>query len=76
VNGKDIAYRLIRDLGEVVNGRVIEFSGPGVAGLPVDVRMAVCNGAVQIGALTMIFPADDVLRDYLDGRSRGPFEAR
>lgn len=73
VNGKDIVYRLIRDLGEVVNGRVIEFSGPGVAALPMDVRMAVANGAVQIGALTIIFPVDETLLDYLDGRAREAF---
>ncbi|WP_432013619.1 3-isopropylmalate dehydratase large subunit [Streptomyces cucumeris] len=74
VNGKDVAYRLIRDLGDVVNGRVIEFAGPGLAGLSVDARMAICNGAVQVGALTMLFPADQVLTDYLDGRARGAFE--
>ncbi|MFE2179227.1 aconitase family protein [Streptomyces sp. NPDC059455] len=74
VNGKDVGYRLIRDLGDVVNGRVIEFAGPGLAGLSVDVRMAICNAAVQVGALTMIFPADQVLADYLDGRARSPFE--
>ncbi|MFE4551835.1 aconitase family protein [Streptomyces sp. NPDC056785] len=73
VNGKDVAYRLIRDLGEEVNGRVIEFSGPGVAALSVDMRMAICNGAVQVGALTMIFPADDVLTDYFSDRARGTF---
>ncbi|MFC9835568.1 aconitase family protein [Rhodococcus sp. NPDC127530] len=74
VNGKDVAYRLIRDLGDVVNGRVIEFSGPGVSSLSVDMRMAIANGAVQVGSLTMIFPADDVLHEYLEGRARHEYE--
>ncbi len=74
VNGKDVVYRLIRDLGERVSGKVLEFSGPGVGTLPMDVRLAIANGAVQIGALTIVFPCDDVLLDYLDGRAREPFE--
>ena len=74
VNGKDVVYHLIRDLGDRVGGKVLEFAGPGVATLPMDVRLAIANGAVQIGALTIVFPCDDVLLDYLDGRAREPFE--
>ncbi|WP_419827171.1 3-isopropylmalate dehydratase large subunit [Sphingomonas sp.] len=74
VSGKDIVYHLIRDLGERVSGKVLEFSGPGVATLPMDVRLAIANGAVQIGALTIMFPCDEILLDYLNGRAREPFE--
>jgi homoaconitase/3-isopropylmalate dehydratase large subunit len=73
VLGKDIAYRLLKDIGSTVNGRAIEFAGPGVASLPLDVRMGVCNGAVQMGALSMIFPADKILLDYINARARAPF---
>lgn len=73
VNGKDIVYRLITDLGEVVNGRVIEIGGPGVASLPMDVRLAIANGSVQIGSLTIVFPADDILLDYVAPRARQTF---
>lgn len=74
ITGKDVVYRLIADLGHDLDGKVIEFDGPGIAALPLDVRMAIANGAVQVGALTMIFPADEVLLDYLGGRAREPFE--
>ena len=74
VSGKDMVYRLIKDLGTIVDGRVIEFAGPGVATLSMDMRLAIANGAVQIGALTIVFPADAVLLDYLDGRAREAFE--
>ena len=74
VSGKDVVYHLIRDLGDSVSGKVLEFSGPGVATLPMDVRLAIANGAVQIGALTIVFPCDDVLLQYLDGRAREPFD--
>ena len=70
VTGKDVAYRLIQDLSGTSNGCSIEITGPGVASMSVDVRMAVANGAVQIGALSLIFTADRVLEDYLSGRAR------
>ena len=73
VLGKDVAYRLLKDIGSTVNGRAIEFAGPGVASLPLDVRLGICNGAVQMGALSMIFPADRVLLDYMQTRARAPF---
>jgi len=75
VSGKDIVYRLIKDLGNKVNGKVIEFTGPGVKTLSMDVRMAVANGAVALSALTIIFPPDQVLLSYLNGRTRKQFEA-
>jgi len=74
VLGKDIYMRLMKDLGGKLEGRVIEFSGPGIATMPLDVRMAVANGTPHIGALTMVFPADRIVLDYLEGRAREPFE--
>jgi homoaconitase/3-isopropylmalate dehydratase large subunit len=74
ITGKDIGYRFLKDLGSVVNGRVIEFSGPGVASLSIDMRMGICNCAMQMGAMTMIFPADHVLVEYMNGRARRPYE--
>ena len=74
VNGKDVVYRLIADLGEEVQGKVIEFSGPGVETLPMDMRLAIANGSVQIGALTIIFPPDDRLIGYVSPRARGSFD--
>lgn len=74
VNGKDVVYRLIADLGESVQGKVLEFSGPGIASLPMDMRLAIANGSVQIGALTIIFPADGQLIDYVSRRARTAFD--
>ena len=73
VLGKDIYLRLMRDLAGKVEGCVIEFDGPGVASIPIDVRMAVANGAPHMGAATMIFPCDQALLEYLEPRAREPF---
>ena len=72
VAAKDVVYRLLTDLTPHVNGRVMEFCGPGLAALPIDARMTIANGSMQIGALTSIFPADAVLHDYMKGRARKP----
>ena len=74
LTGKDILHRLLRDLSGKVNGRVLEFAGPGISALSIDMRLAIANGAFQMGAATMIFPCDEVLETYLDGRAREPFE--
>lgn len=74
VTGKDLVYRLIADLGERVNGRVIEFSGPGVETLSIDARMAIANGSVQLNAMSIVFPYDGVLEAYLKNRAREPYE--
>ena len=58
-----------------MNGRVIEFTGPGIEGLPLDTRMGICNCAVQMGAMSMIFPADNLLLEYMKPRARRPFES-
>lgn len=74
VTGKDVGYHLLRDLASIASGRVIEFSGPGIASLPMDVRMAIANSAMQVGALTMVFPPDGLLLDYVGPRARTEFE--
>lgn len=74
VTGKDVGYQLLLDLSTVANGRVVEFSGPGVESLSIDARMAIANSAVQVGALTMIFPADARLLNYVTPRARSAFE--
>ena len=74
VLGKDIYFRLMQDLQGAAEGRVIEVSGSGVESMSIDVRMAVANGASHLGALTMIFQADQKLMDYLAPRARGAFE--
>jgi 3-isopropylmalate/(R)-2-methylmalate dehydratase large subunit len=70
VTGKDLILAVLAELG--VGGAtnaVLEFVGDGVEALTVDERLAVANMAVEAGAETGLFPADETTRAYLEGRS-------
>jgi 3-isopropylmalate/(R)-2-methylmalate dehydratase large subunit len=70
VSGKDLILAVIAQIG--VGGgtnHVLEFVGDGAAALSIDERLAVANLAVEAGSETGIFPADEVTREYLDGRT-------
>lgn len=49
-------------------GKVLEFTGPGVAGLSLDERATLTNMAVEAGGFTGIIEADEVIVDYLHGQ--------
>lgn len=75
VNGKDVVYSLLKEFGDNLSGKVIEFCGPALESIDINTRVSIANGAVQLGAMTIIFPADQKLLDYLKGRARDDFEA-
>jgi len=60
-------------------GKVLEFSGPGLADLPLGERATLTNMAVEAGAFTGIIAADEVVIEYLmsaRGLSREALAAR
>jgi homoaconitate hydratase len=69
VSGKDLILTLcaLYDQGEVLNAAV-EFTGPGVASLPMADRMSVANMTTEWGALTGWFPVDYRTLDYMRER--------
>jgi 3-isopropylmalate/(R)-2-methylmalate dehydratase large subunit len=74
VAGKDLILALIAEIG--VGGATnmaLEFVGDGAALLSIDDRLAVSNMAVEAGADTGLFPADDVTAAYLEGRTDRPW---
>ena len=76
VTGKDVILAVIGQIG--VGGgtnAVLEFVGPGAEALSVDERLAVANMAVEAGSETGIFPADEAVEAYLDGRARQAWTA-
>jgi len=66
--GKDIIITLcgLYNHDEVLNAAV-EFSGPGVASLPMDARFSISNMSTEWGPIVGWFPADEVTIAYLRG---------
>ena len=69
---KDIILEVLRRLtvkGGV--GRIIEYGGPGAAGLTVPERATITNMGAELGATSSIFPSDGTTRRFLLSQGRG-----
>jgi predicted aconitate hydratase len=71
VSAKDVILEMLRrhDVKGGVN-RVIEYHGPGLAGLSAMDRHVIANMGAELGATTTVFPADDAVRDFLRAEDR------
>src|SRR4051794_16726630 len=71
VEPKDVVLELLRRFGvRGGTGAVFEFFGDGVAGLSTAGRATICNMAMETGATTAVFPADDETRAWLAAQGR------
>ena len=71
VAAKDIFLEVLRRLsvkGGV--GKVMEYTGEGVATLSVPERATVTNMGAELGATTSIFPSDEITRQFLAAQGR------
>ena len=66
VGGKDVIITLcgIYNHDEALNA-AIEFSGPGVASLPMDARFSISNMSTEWGPLVAWFPVDEITIRYM-----------
>lgn len=69
VTGKDVIVTLcgVFNKDEVLN-HAIEFVGQGVARLSVDERLTIANMTTEWGALSGVFPFDEVLAEWYHAR--------
>jgi 3-isopropylmalate/(R)-2-methylmalate dehydratase large subunit len=75
VMSRDIAQQIIARLGaDLCDYRVLEFSGPALIDMDMDMRMTLCNVAVDIGAKAGIVKPDAITREYLLPRTSQQLE--
>jgi aconitate hydratase len=71
VSAKDVIIELQRRL--TVKGgvnKVVEYFGPGVAGLSVPQRAVITNMGAELGATSSVFPSDERTREFLRAQGR------
>ena len=71
VSAKDVILEMLRRhsvKGGV--GRIIEYYGPGIAGLSAMDRHVICNMGAELGATTSIFPSDEQVQRFMLAHGR------
>src|SRR5271170_4516245 len=65
-SAKDVILEMLRrhDVKGGVN-RIIEYYGPGLAGLTAMDRHVIANMGAELGATTTVFPSDETVREFL-----------
>ncbi len=68
---KDVALEVLRRLTvSGGRGRILEFAGPGLDSLSVTERATIANMSIETGAITAVFPSDEVTRKFLARQGR------
>lgn len=71
VSAKDVILEMLRRHGvDGGLGRVVEYYGPGLAGLSAMDRHVIANMGAELGATSTVFPSDDAVRDFLRRQHR------
>lgn len=70
-SAKDVILEMLRryDVKGAVN-RIIEYHGPGLAGLTAMDRHVIANMGAELGATTTVFPSDEAVRRFLVAEGR------
>jgi aconitate hydratase len=69
--GAEVLEALARRLDGAARGAIVEYSGEGLASLPMSERIAMASlGASVLGARASVFPSDGWTRAYLAARGR------
>lgn len=72
VSAKDVILYVLQQLtvkGGV--GKIMEYTGPGVANLSVPDRATITNMGAELGATTSVFPSDANTRTFMESEGRG-----
>jgi len=70
-SAKDVILEILRRLTvSGGRGRILEFAGPGVKTLSATERATIANMSIETGAITAIFPSDEITRRYFIAQDR------
>ena len=73
VNAKDVALRLIAELGVAgARGYVVEYAGTAARAMPIEQRMTLCNLNIEMGGRSGFVAPDEMTFDWLHGRPFAP----
>lgn len=71
VKAKDVALEILRRLSvSGGRGRILEFTGEGLKNLMVTERSTIANMSIETGAITAVFPSDEMTRNFLRRENR------
>jgi len=71
VRAKDVALEVLRRLSvSGGRGRVLEFTGEGLKHLMVTERSTIANMSIETGAITAVFPSDEMTENFLRREGR------
>jgi 3-isopropylmalate/(R)-2-methylmalate dehydratase large subunit len=73
VYARDVIHYIPGQYGDFA-GRNLEWYGDGLATISMDGRLTMATISAELSAEFSLFPYDDVLAEYLDGRAKWPFE--
>jgi 3-isopropylmalate/(R)-2-methylmalate dehydratase large subunit len=73
VYARDVIHYIPGQYGDFA-GRNLEWHGDGLATIGMDGRLTMATISAELSAEFSLFPYDDVLAEYLDGRAKWPFE--
>lgn len=71
ITAKDVILEMLRRLtvkGGI--GKIFEYTGEGIKYFSVPERASITNMGAELGALTSIFPSDEITRKYLEAQGR------
>ena len=70
---RDVIHYIPGQYGDFA-GRNLEWHGDGLANIDIDGRLTMATISAELSAEFSLFPYDDVLAEYLEGRAKWPFE--
>jgi aconitate hydratase len=71
VSAKDVILEMLRRHGvEGGKNKIVEYYGPGLAGLSAMDRHVIANMGTEMGATTSVFPSDQNVRRFLKSQGR------